>query len=313
MKKIIGILILLLTIAGMLFISFSTSIGNHNFNNFQISVDVDYSATYSFTNDTIGNAPNGWINYSGSDCSTTIIEELGGHSKVLKIEDNSATEYASIYNNFDNQTFGTIEFWHRTPHVSHILWMTINEGGTPIIVLRCAARRYDYHDTTDIYWHLVEKSYNNIWYHHRLDFNCESKTFDWYINATLVVDDGGFQNDPKNGINQLVFSSIVSNTSYINYIDAVGYSWDPNYTIGDNQDSWDEYIDHLIAPPLNLAVLLIIGGIAGAIIAVPLIIVIRRRRSDFVRKMKKAMIPEKYIYLGDEEEEEEEEERMKYK
>jgi len=88
---------------------------------------------------------------------------------------------------------------------------------------------YQYSDGIDT--HNLAPCLSNVWYHHKIIVSFTTSTFDWYINGILFGDDLElFTVD----LSAFVFTSSDVGSGYTNYIDAIGYSWDPDYDVGDN-------------------------------------------------------------------------------
>ncbi|GAG77035.1 unnamed protein product, partial [marine sediment metagenome] len=85
-------------------------------------------------------------------------------------------------------------------------------------------------------WNDITPCNNDQWYHIKVDFNTVTDLFNLTIDGIRELTNGAFINDVDN-INILQFYTRGWGTSnYRGYIDAVGYSWDPDYIIGDNLD-----------------------------------------------------------------------------
>jgi hypothetical protein len=101
-----------------------------------------------------------------------------------------------------------------------------------------------FHDDGNIYEHdgsqSVFTTYDaNTWTHMRLDFECGSGGYEGLSADTFYVYVNGVKFGPFDfmnpvlGIDQIWFDS--GDDYSTRYIDAIGYSWDPNYNIGDNR------------------------------------------------------------------------------
>ena len=75
---------------------------------------------------------------------------------------------------------------------------------------------------------------NNRWYHHKYVFDCATDTWDWYIDG--VQYGAGIAFDAvQDTLDNVIIQSRDGHSNYINYFDAIGFSWDPAYTVGDNE------------------------------------------------------------------------------
>ncbi|MHA1391554.1 MAG: OmpL47-type beta-barrel domain-containing protein, partial [Promethearchaeota archaeon] len=66
-------------------------------------------------------------------------------------------------------------------------------------------------------------------------FNCTSDTYDFYLDGALTLNNIEFYTKVSS-LNKIIFSTRQwgTNSDFYGYVDALGYSWDPNYNVGDN-------------------------------------------------------------------------------
>jgi hypothetical protein len=188
-----------------------------------------YLATYGFENDIDGNVPFGWTDASASGCGTQVISDLDGHYKVLECWDQSASGYSNIINSFSPQTSGTVEWWWQQSK-SGVAGHVIIGGGPTLRWTITDLLQYDDSGGTP---HNVKSVNPDQWYHHKIVFDCDTDTFDWYIDGILEVNDAEFRYSRPN-LDYFRFYTWTTHQDYFFYLDAVGYSWDPNYYIDDN-------------------------------------------------------------------------------
>ena len=200
----------------------------------------NFPGTYSFENDINGSVPNGWTDISEGSNYIQVIDEIGGHKKVLDMYDNSIYDDSLGYTDFDLQTTGTVEFWTQTTNASQRLgiWIHNPQEAKNSIHIVCG------YGKIQTFWELPDKSriwttvLNNYaadkWYHHQITFNCISdpNLWDYYIDGVKVACDNRMWGEAT-GLTRLYFNSAYDSNIH-NYIDAVGFSWDPYYNIGDN-------------------------------------------------------------------------------
>lgn len=197
-----------------------------------------FPATYGFENNEDGLPPDGWVNSSGgSGCSWGVIPEFEGHKKVLELNDQHPTNYLNVLNYFP--TFLVIETVE--------LWFYPSSTSDSKIVLRSGgADNANFLDigfigdvTTD-YIYYYDGVSNNIfytgyiekWYHFRFEIDYENDIYDIYMDGNKVADNCGFSN-PADSVRYIRFRTWQDNIGSI-YIDAIGFSSDPTYRIGDN-------------------------------------------------------------------------------
>jgi hypothetical protein len=188
-----------------------------------------YLATYGFENDIDGNVPFGWTNSSDFGCGAKINSSLGGHNKVLECWDQSASGSSNIFNYFSPQTSGTVEWWWRQSKSGVAGHIKIGDGPT----LRWTITDQLEYDDSGGTPQNVKTVNSNQWYHHKIIFDCNTDTFDWYIDGILEADDAEFRNS-RSTLDYFRFYSWTTHQDYSFYLDAVGYSWDPNYNIEEN-------------------------------------------------------------------------------
>jgi len=192
-----------------------------------------YPATFSFTNDTIGNVPLGWISNNDIGCSTSIIALQSGHSKVLKIIDNSTIGSAVIVQTFTEgaQISGIVEFWMETFDITKRTFFQIRGGGLRAVYVGIRDSQFQYYDGT--YKAVGVTPINSIKSYHQIVFDSTTDTYDWYINQVLAVDDADFEN-VRDSLDDVYITTSGSTDELITYFDAIGYSFDINSTIFDD-------------------------------------------------------------------------------
>lgn len=196
-----------------------------------------YMATYGFENDPNGDYPSEWVPESnGGTCQ--VIQSLGEHKKVLELYDSNVPDgHIGITNPFSStQTDGTVEFYFRTSDANKetdiLLYENAkNEGVRLVIKLN---NMWYYKSMT--YVGLGTPIQNNRWYHIRIEFNSTTGIFWLWVDGVRITRYGGnypYQNNNA-GMNYLSLTSWHYDGIYYSYFDAIGYSWESSYDIGDN-------------------------------------------------------------------------------
>ncbi|TFG02597.1 MAG: hypothetical protein EU542_04545 [Promethearchaeota archaeon] len=190
---------------------------------------LSYPATYGFENDVDGSVANGW---SGQ----AIVESsYMGHNKVIK---HITSGWDGISTPIDNQTSGTIEFYFNTENTYGDLQFNCfgydpSDASTRPIILGVHFGRFRH--LSGAVWQNLDidtPCSADTWYHVRIDFNCGTDTWNTTINGELKSwDDPFYQGDSKN-IRDLRYYQF--DPGYVTRFDAIGFSWVPNYKIGDN-------------------------------------------------------------------------------
>ncbi|MBA7626574.1 hypothetical protein ES703_34028 [subsurface metagenome] len=201
-----------------------------------------YPATYGFENELEGSEGTeiGFIDSydAGANCYAKIITEEDGHKKCIELSDSNSGGYVSIYDNFISaQPRGYIEFWFKTNN--NMVATGFNDfydGASRCINIQG-------HDgainTNDGSWHTICAYSSNTWYHVKITFECgaggydglAADDFNYYLNGTKY---GPFNFlDVGDSLTYMRAGSSTQN-SMTWHLDAVGYSWDQCYNVGDN-------------------------------------------------------------------------------
>ena len=203
-----------------------------------------YPATFSFENeaDSTSGTSIGFIDTdsSGSGNIATIISTFSGHEKVLELHDIDG----DLVNIFDlwgsTQPSGTLEWWWAMSDVSKAVYFQLWDSSTALFATRIYGGTFNYYGGAT--WTIISTApipQNNIWYHMRIDFESTTNNYmglsQWQFNVWI----NGVKYGPYSYVNnaqpdRLRVSTRLQFTSYYCYVDAVGYSWDINYTVGDN-------------------------------------------------------------------------------
>jgi len=204
-----------------------------------------YPATFGFENDEDGQDPKSWV----IDAESTIIEvipELYNHKKVLRLGDFSTVDPSRVHNSFSSKDNGTVESWilldylgtdGRRGQISgrgndNQIILVKMVGGSP--------SKWQVRDNgTDIDIVGAPTPFTNTWYHVRIDFEHTTGGYQGLGKNEYFVYIDGVQYGPylfsfDEPLDELHLHTYSYGVSYDAYFDAVGYSWDANYNIGDN-------------------------------------------------------------------------------
>ncbi len=203
-----------------------------------------YPSTYGFENDNEGDNPEGWVIDDESAGNIEVIEELYGHKNVLKIPDDYQTRVNVLYQSFGSDiSAGTVEFWilardssffpaieplhiqigdekagNPWEHASVLHFgldegISVSDGGTSI----------------EVYPDLLI----NTWYHLKIEFDCTDNWHLWVNGIQTDISGYDFRGNPTSMT--LIRFSTGNFDAPLTFIDALGYSWDSKYNIGDNR------------------------------------------------------------------------------
>ncbi|MHA1327007.1 MAG: hypothetical protein ACTSRH_06765 [Promethearchaeota archaeon] len=213
--------------------------------NYNFPQSKNYSGTFSFEKDLVGSIPEQWTASINTKTNyVKIINDFYGHSKVMQIFDNSSDNFTEISQNF-NRTLsnGTIEFWvfHNNPY-QPVMFTLMNQNQIKGPTLYLGKDSWKYFNGVS-YQELLNMSIPSIfrWHHVRIDFECNFNNYSRLKkNEFRITIDGISSNELKfnencNDVSLFkIKTNVIQNNYKFLYIDAIGYSWDPNYTIGDN-------------------------------------------------------------------------------
>ncbi|KKN53509.1 hypothetical protein LCGC14_0601700, partial [marine sediment metagenome] len=189
-----------------------------------------YPAPYSFENlaDYTSGTNIDFVDYNSYPVAQ-IIPGIDGHNKVLELTSN--TNWNTVYDDFDDQASGTMEWWVRTPqsYYSSRLILYGNNGATQALWVYFLDTGYI--GTRDGGSNVNLVTYTpNTWIHMRVDFYSFPDMYFIYVNE---VEYGPFAYiNSVSAIDRAYFDC--GGGSNIRYLDAIAYSWTPGYTVGDN-------------------------------------------------------------------------------
>ncbi len=206
-----------------------------------------YPATYGFENDEIGTDPEEFVLYETGG-TIEVIEELDGHRNIVDLYDTSGGTDRVYINNEFNETHGTIEYWVRTDNVNKTsTFLLVGDGGTPPYVdfmqLFIEDGNWKHRPSTaNLIIPNVATPQNNTWHRITIHFRCVGAPAykGLAVKSWKVIVDGvdsgqlGARASERTQVIKTQWQSVDAYTDYHTYVDALGYSWDPNYNIGDN-------------------------------------------------------------------------------
>ncbi|MHA1325157.1 MAG: hypothetical protein ACTSRL_20385, partial [Candidatus Helarchaeota archaeon] len=211
------------------------------------SADYDclhtYNAEHSFDGDE-GGHPSGWnIIAEGSGTHIKVIpmkdDSYGQrHDTVLELYDGDGFNWFDMNDYFGDRSTGTIEFWimHDGGSVDYKdkIYLGLNDNGTRAIT-------FVFSGTGDDLVYIMETGATiwsgfspDTWYHIRIDFNCYTDTFSFYVNK--IQKTGGVFPNRVTAIDSLSIDSGTSGSVFGGseggstfWLDSIDYSWSPGY------------------------------------------------------------------------------------
>lgn len=166
------------------------------------------------------------------DASCELLASFNDHNNVLALSMGTGTSNPFIVHTFPGggEVTGTREFWWGTSNNTHEQDVAFLEGSPARILLKIDAGTFWYDDGG---W--VDTSIpatNDILFHHKIEWDCTSDTYDWYINEILVATGAAFNAAAVN-IDGFYFK-VIDDEEYTIYIDAFGDPAQTGYAEGDN-------------------------------------------------------------------------------
>ncbi len=199
--------------------------------------DMIYAGTYNFKDEADGASGTDidFVDAINTAAGCEIIAEHNGHRKVLKITAGAAAPNVAT-NYFDSvQTAGTIEYYFEVSAAANYVYMILYDTFTEAIMIRMNGANLQYRDLSAV-WHTIKVVVPDTRYQIRIDFDCATDRFDCYVDGVQEVTAGEFRNAVTD-VDRFAIGCF--NNDKITYWDAIGYSWDPAYTVGDNEVAWD--------------------------------------------------------------------------
>ena len=212
-----------------------------------------YGATFNFKEEEDGTSGTD-IEFVTGDLSDAdgfadIITSFQGHKKALQGHVVAGDRYRVFHTHTANIS-PTYEFWIATDNIAKSQWFYVTNSGSSLaganIVcavgfngseLRAQHGNGIGGSTTTT---LDAAPSTNTPYHIRLDVDCVSDTIDVYLNGVLKVDGEEFFNDQTfDNVNTITLFGATAADTYNTYWDAIGFSFDPAYTVGDNSVGWE--------------------------------------------------------------------------
>ncbi len=202
-----------------------------------------YPGTFGFENDEDGLMPEGWYYWVSYNPLPMIESSIGSHNKVVRLQDQTSGGQTSLRRSFDeNQSQGTIEFWiYTTDTTQRTRFYSQNASGDFSFHIRLESSTWHYYNGSDAIEIVgMPTPQDNEWIHVRIDFECDKGGYlglgedEFYLTINGTRSEKIPFEDDLEDINMFGFCSGVTATNFDFYVDAVGFSWDPNYEIGDN-------------------------------------------------------------------------------
>ncbi|MFX1502499.1 MAG: hypothetical protein ACFFDH_16175, partial [Promethearchaeota archaeon] len=196
-----------------------------------------YPGTFSFENVPIGGDPSAWVlNETGG--TLNVIAELDGHKSIVEMNQTNSSSEISMTRLLTNpHQSGTIEWWWRTTDASHIAEIGIGNASVNFLKFRINNNRFEFNNGT---WNEIGLNVSeDAWYHLSLVFECTTSNYrglpqySWFMHIN-GIEYGNFTFENQGSEIEEVWFKTKGLSNYLCYIDAISFSWDARYKIGEN-------------------------------------------------------------------------------
>lgn len=203
-------------------------------------VKVQFPATISFDNK---DWRKDWVmNHTRSVLKRN--NEYRAHKKVMQFYNTKGegAKYRLVEHIFkDPIKNGTIEFWFAVHGFGNYFYVFLGDtagsrdpSGMCIVDIATFGNQLKYYDRTKG-WVSLGKIGAKKWHHMRIDFDYDSENVVIYLDQKVSLRSGFFHHQVgRQGVETLSFAILNTLLNKSIFIDAIGFSWDPNYEIGDN-------------------------------------------------------------------------------
>ncbi len=192
-----------------------------------------FPGTYNFRDEAVGTSGTDINDVILNQCDTCeIVSDYLGHKKALHFVDSNSGQIRLAPH---TETSGTFELWGNNPTANDwYIRHRDNDLNFPISIYVASKTLIQIlhgngaGGTTTVNVAIAEDE----WFHIKVKFDCGTAKQSVWVNEVLEVDEENFDDDdtPTN----LIYINTFNDGACEGYIDAIGYSWDANYKIGDN-------------------------------------------------------------------------------
>ncbi len=199
-----------------------------------------YPATYDFEDETVGTSGTdiGFIDTNNTD-SVEIVSDYLEHRKVIYFID---TNGGNFHNTFTPQTDGTIEYWCNNASAQdwYIILRRSSDDGDLVYVRYTSKTNIALTSGDGVGGNTITNVVvvADAWVHIRILFDCATDKWSCWVNGVLELDDQNFILDRT--ATTIYKLRINRADAFEGYLDAIGYSWDPAYNVGDNLNAWTQ-------------------------------------------------------------------------
>ena len=205
-----------------------------------------YPGTYGFENDNPGEPPSDWL-YAETDGYVIVLDELDGHKNVVEVHKDGGGTRTNILKYFEDpsESVGTIEFWLRKDTEgggADGTWFALSGDESGHIAFGIQYKdlfRGDYGTSGESKILIGNNVFTkDVWHHIRIDFNFSQGWQLTFDNGTVYGSGYAYPFDDGTPVSLKYYYQrshwSADHPSYSAFHDAISYSWDPGYNIGDN-------------------------------------------------------------------------------
>jgi len=230
-KQILGLTLMIVFLG--IFLIHSPQI----YNNY-VEIPGIYKATYNFSGSEIGKSiPEGWnLRTQGAGNSFEIIEEFEEHQKVVKFKRGEKSDVFIEFNYYIDippPTKGFVEWYWASADVNNTALYFQIRGSSGDEQKRQVILYFD-KNGIGLGANRCTPVEDNKWYHCRYVFDAnegEQGKYELYVNGELIIENRDFMNTNVPDLYVIMFYGSLGSKGYL---DAIGFSWDPEYEMGDN-------------------------------------------------------------------------------
>ena len=164
---------------------------------------------------------------------------------MIRIRDTSGIYGIVLHQSFnDNIISGTVEFWICTRYsynfqgTIHPTIIQIGDEKAGDVGLHACAIYFGRNNGNisvyngDVLIDVFTNLLINYWYHIKIEFDCSDDWHLWVNGIQTDVSGYNFRGSPSSMTQFRIATG--GSQSPISFVDAIGYSWDPKYNVGDN-------------------------------------------------------------------------------
>lgn len=231
--------------------------GNYTSINSSLYNSGHYYGTYSFYNDDTGSNPEGWSVSETSNCEVEVIDQKENHKKVVHLEtDDGNGDNPDLTNEIDTISSGvvTIELWtyHKSNYDGRVGFYAQDSSSSAFVsFVFLNDGDIEYNDGTG-YSDCGYDTIEDQWIHLKIEQDLDNDKWSVWYDDDKIIDNV----DPRNNVDLEEFKISQNGWGGDNqevWIDAIGYSWETDYSLGDNLEQRNGCINTTITNQLNIA------------------------------------------------------------